>query len=78
MSTPRSWFVNWKDVAPDEQLAWFQASRRSGSAPAHGQEVVAAEDYDALARLLEDALERERKIKDALLGGSLRAEDVPS
>lgn len=49
LSGPRSWRIRWEDVNSDTRLAWFQATRRAGSAPRDDEEVVAAADYDALA-----------------------------
>ena len=65
-TVPRSWIVMWKDVSTTEQLAWFQASRRNGSAPRQGEEVVAAEDYDALLADVERlTAERDEAREDA-------------
>ena len=49
---PRSWRIHWRPVDTGEELAWFKATRRPGSAPQHGQEVVAAEDYDRAVEAL--------------------------
>ena len=56
---PRVWRVNWQSMGTGD-FAWFQATRRNGSAPREGQEVVAAEDYDSL----EEQLVAERQFAD--------------